>query len=137
MGVGGATKRRGQFGTCQVRLHCIYIFITISNLVVFVFVRSNRYMRADEERTKALNLHIEKLTKELAQSKQNLENEVTETQTAQIELDRTAEDFKKLHLERQALIKQWDEAVKAMARRDQAITQLAEKITGFFFYLFF
>jgi hypothetical protein len=29
--------------------------------------------------------------------KQRLEEEVTETQSAQIELDRTAEDFRKLH----------------------------------------
>lgn len=43
-----------------------------------------KYMRADEERTKALNLHIERLTKESLAAKQTLENEVTETQTAQV-----------------------------------------------------
>ena len=43
-----------------------------------------KYMRADEERTKALTLHIERLTKESLAAKQTLENEVTETQTAQV-----------------------------------------------------
>lgn len=33
-----------------------------------------------------------------------LDNEVTETQAAQIQLDKTAEDFKALHAERQELV---------------------------------
>jgi hypothetical protein len=34
-----------------------------------------------------------------------LDNEVTETQAAQIQLDKTAEDFKALHGERQELVR--------------------------------
>ena len=36
--------------------------------------------------------------------KVELEREVTETQAAQIQLDKTAEDFKALHAERQDLV---------------------------------
>ena len=124
-------------------------------------------MRSDDERIKTLNIQIEKISGLAQERRRALETEVTETQAAQIELDRTAEEFRTLHLERQRtlrikniegyhcsvskyvsngvrclcislfnyspfilteLIKQWDDAVKAMARRDQVITQLAEHI---------
>jgi hypothetical protein len=47
--------------------------------------------------------------------------QVTETQAAQLQLDRAAEDYRRLHSERQQLIRQWDEAATAMRRRDAAI----------------
>jgi hypothetical protein len=47
--------------------------------------------------------------------------QVTETQAAQTQLDRAAEDYRRLHAERTALIAQWDEAAAAAARRDEAI----------------
>jgi len=52
---------------------------------------------------------------------------VTETQAAQIELDKTAEQFRALHEERQHLIKQWEDALAAMKRRDEAITDASYK----------
>ena len=70
---------------------------------------------------KELGLATEKLTKEVAAKKAAVESEVTETQAAQIQLDRAAEDFRQLHEERQQLIKQWDEAIEAMKRRDEAV----------------
>ena len=39
-----------------------------------------------------------------------LEDEVTETQAAQIEMDKTAEQFRGLHQDRKKLIAQWDQA---------------------------
>jgi hypothetical protein len=42
-------------------------------------------------------------------------------QAAQIQLDRTAQDFRQLHQERQDLIRQWDEARHTMLSRDEAI----------------
>jgi chromosome segregation ATPase len=70
---------------------------------------------------KELNLHIEKLSKEVAGAKRSLADEVTETQSKQIQLDKTAEDFRRLHQERQDLVRQWDEAMDAMRRRDEMI----------------
>ena len=57
-----------------------------------------KYKRADEARVKELNLHIEKLTSKVNRKKNELEVEVTETQAAQIQLDKTAEDFRQLHM---------------------------------------
>ena len=66
-----------------------------------------KYRRADEAKIKELTLQIEKLTVEVARKAAELEQEVTETQAAQIELDKTAEEFKRLHSERHQLYLQW------------------------------
>ncbi|KAI8473820.1 MAG: hypothetical protein J3K34DRAFT_166010 [Monoraphidium minutum] len=79
------------------------------------------YRRQDEGKLKELGLAVEKLTREVAAKKDELEAEVTETQAAQIQLDRAAEDYRRLHAERQQLLGQWDEAAAAMRRRDAAI----------------
>jgi len=59
-----------------------------------------KYRRADEAKIKELTLQIEKLTIEVARKAKELEHEVTETQAAQIELDKTAEEFKRQNEER-------------------------------------
>lgn len=87
-----------------------------------------RYARADEVKIKEMNLALEKLTKEVSAREAELENEVTETQTAQIELDKTAIDFKKLHAERQQLVVQFEQAIEAMKRRDDAIKETGEAL---------
>lgn len=43
----------------------------------------------------------------------------------QIELDKTAEDFRKAHQERQELIKQWENTIEQMQRRDKEMDLLA------------
>lgn len=80
-----------------------------------------RYRRADESRVKELNLQLEKLQKLMISKREELEREITETQATQIELDKTAQDFKQLHHERQQLLDQWEDAVAAMGRRDEEI----------------
>ena len=47
----------------------------------------------------------------------------------QIELDRTAQAFKDLHSERQSLVRQWQEAIDAMKRRDVDINEVAEQFS--------
>jgi chromosome segregation ATPase len=86
-----------------------------------------KYTRADEAKIKELNLNLEKLTKVLDGRKQVLEEEVTETQAKQIELDKTAEDFKSLHAERQNLVTQWEQTIASMAVRDDNIKAAGEK----------
>ena len=86
-----------------------------------------KYTRADEIKIKDLTLQIEKLTAVRLDNQTNLENEATETQSRQIELDRTAEAFKELHAERQNLVKQWQEAIETMKRRDVDINEIAEQ----------
>jgi len=84
-----------------------------------------KYTRADEVKIKELSLLIEKLTKQVVDAKAKLENETTETQARQIELDRTAEEFRSLHSERQRLVRQWQDTIEAMHRRDVTIQELA------------
>lgn len=87
-----------------------------------------KYSRADNVKIKEMNLHLEKLTKIAAARNTELENEITETQTAQIELDKTAEDFKQLHSERQELVVQWEQAIETMKRRDTDINDMGEQL---------
>ena len=77
-----------------------------------------------------ITLTIEKLTATKVEKQTLLENEATETQSRQIELDRTAEAFKELHAERQNLVKQWQEAISTMKRRDVDINEIASQFAG-------
>lgn len=43
----------------------------------------------------------------------------------QIELDKTAEDFRRVHRERQEVIRQWENAIQQMQKRDQQIDHCA------------
>lgn len=91
-------------------------------------VALERYKHLDDKRIKALLLQKEKTTKTMNSKKKALEDEVTETQAVQIELETTAEEYHAQHLSRQALIKQWNDAVKAMQRRDEEIKQAKERV---------
>jgi len=63
-------------------------------------------------------LQIEKLTKNTVNKRADLENVTTEAQARQIELDRTADEFRALHAQRQQLV--------SVARRDR-IDQAARR----------
>ena len=76
-----------------------------------------QYQRQDEVKIRDVTLQLEKLSTEGLKRRRELASEVTETQAAQIELNKTAEDFRQLHSERQDLVQQWDTAVAAMHRR--------------------
>lgn len=82
-----------------------------------------------------LSLRMERLTDESKQKKHVLEHETTETLTAQIELDKTAEDFRKAHQERQNLIEQWEHTIEQMQRRDKEMDLLAA-VSLFLIYLY-
>ncbi|KAJ3295187.1 Coiled-coil domain-containing protein 39 [Borealophlyctis nickersoniae] len=80
-----------------------------------------KYSKEDDAKIKELSLGIEKLMVEVNKKKATLSAEVTETQVAQIELDKTTEAFKSLHNERQELIAQWESAIATMHKRDAEI----------------
>ena len=50
--------------------------------------------------------------------------QVTTTEAKQMELDRIAEDFKLLHNERKDLVRQWQESIEAMKKRDVEINEI-------------
>jgi len=87
----------------------------------------DKYTRADELKIKELSMQLEVLTKEDLAKRQALEGEATETQAKQMELDRIAVEFKKLHVERQSLVERWQETINEMKRRDVEINDLGER----------
>ena len=72
-----------------------------------------------------LSLQIERLTKEANDKKRKLDEEVVDTQTTQVELDKIAEEFRSSHTERQDLIHQWELTIYQMQKRDKEIDALA------------
>lgn len=55
-----------------------------------------------------------------------LDTEMIESITAQIELDKTAENFRNAHREREALIEQWEQTIHQMRKRDQDMDKCAD-----------
>jgi len=86
-----------------------------------------RYARADEAKIKELSLSIENLTKLLAGKRALLDNEMKQTASYQMEMDRIGDDFKAQHGERKGFITQWQETVAAMRTRDDEISQLSRQ----------
>ncbi|CAD7950216.1 unnamed protein product [Amoebophrya sp. A120] len=86
-----------------------------------------RYRRQDDQKIRELTLEIEKLTLENNGKKAAVEEEVTTTQSQQIEMDKIAEEFKRLHEERQRLIQQWEQTVQSMKSQDERLNKLGEE----------
>ncbi|TPX48506.1 hypothetical protein SeMB42_g02055 [Synchytrium endobioticum] len=86
-----------------------------------------KYSKEDEARIRELSLQIERVIAEISRKKALLSAEVTETQVAQLELDRATESFRKLHAERQDLVQKWEDAIKEMQKRDQDIQHAQDR----------
>jgi len=86
-----------------------------------------RYMKVDDAKTKELNMKIEKLTDQVHEKKRLLDEEITETQAKQIELEKTAEEFRNKHRERQEAIQQWQEVLEQIKIRDRDIQNAGEQ----------
>ena len=87
-----------------------------------------KYAKEDEAKIKDLQLRIEKLIKEAHEQKRLVDDETLNTGTIQMELDKTAEEFRKTHKERQDLIKQWEQIIDQMQKRDNQIESSAQVI---------
>uniref|UniRef100_A0A9L0JDA6 Coiled-coil domain-containing protein 39 n=1 Tax=Equus asinus TaxID=9793 RepID=A0A9L0JDA6_EQUAS len=84
-----------------------------------------KYAQQDDNKIRALTLQLERLTLECNQRRKVLDNELTETLSVQLELDKAAQDFRKIHNERQELIKQWENTIEQMQKRDKDIDECA------------
>ncbi|XP_008066829.1 coiled-coil domain-containing protein 39 [Carlito syrichta] len=84
-----------------------------------------KYAQKDDNKIRALTLQLERLTLEYNQRRKVLDNEFTETLSAQLELDKAAQDFRKIHNERQELIQQWENTIEQMQKRDRDIDNCA------------
>ncbi|XP_072033774.1 coiled-coil domain-containing protein 39-like [Amphiura filiformis] len=87
-----------------------------------------KYTKMDDAKIKELSLRMERLTDESNKKRKNLDHEMTETLTAQLELDKTAEEFRKAHNDRQELIRQWEATIEQMQRRDKEMDVLANDL---------
>ncbi|CAB3984737.1 coiled-coil domain-containing 39-like, partial [Paramuricea clavata] len=90
-----------------------------------------KYTRSDESKVKSLSLKTEKMTEESQKKRRDLEHELSRTSTAQVELDKTAEEFRKIHAERQELLEQWESTIEQMQKRDREMDQLAVRLAEF------
>ncbi|KAM6160081.1 coiled-coil domain-containing protein 39 [Erethizon dorsatum] len=88
-----------------------------------------KYAQQDDNKIRALTLQLERLTLERNQKRKVLDNELTETLSAQLELDKAAQDFRKIHNERQELIEQWENTIEQMQKRDRDIDDCALALT--------
>ncbi|KAH1165083.1 coiled-coil domain-containing protein 39 [Mauremys mutica] len=88
-------------------------------------VTIQKYAQQDDGKLRVLTQQVEKMTMEANQKRKILDNELTETISAQIELDKAAEDFRRVHHERQELIRQWESTIEQMQKRDQEIDHCA------------
>ena len=85
-----------------------------------------KYAKEDEAKIKDLILRIEKLVEQQHKQKKAVDDETLNTITIQLELDKTAEEFRKTHKERQDLIKQWENIIDQMQKRDNQIDASAQ-----------
>ena len=86
-----------------------------------------KYTRADEAKIKELTLAIERLSKSLVKKNAQLDNEMTNTQSYQLEVKRSVDIFKGQHEERQRLVKQWQSTIENMRLRDKEINTVSMK----------
>lgn len=86
----------------------------------------DKYTKADSAKVKELTLELERLEQGVADRRRELEKEITETQARQIEVDKTAEDFRLLHAERQELVGKWQASIDAIRKRDQDVISASE-----------
>ncbi|PIK37807.1 putative coiled-coil domain-containing protein [Apostichopus japonicus] len=87
-----------------------------------------KYSQIDDAKIKELALRMEKMTGDAQKKRKNLNHEMTETLTAQLELDKTAEEFRKAHNDRQNLIAQWEATIEQMQKRDREMDGLALRL---------
>eukprot|EP00118_Oscarella_pearsei_P001072 m.6513 g.6513 ORF g.6513 m.6513 type:complete len:941 (+) comp16077_c0_seq2:56-2878(+) len=89
-----------------------------------------KYAKVDDSKIKDLSLELERLTDEAKEKKKRLEMAATDTLTAQIELDRTAEAFRQSHREREAMIEKWEDTIGQMKKRDSEIEQASKDLVA-------
>ncbi|KAJ8357355.1 hypothetical protein SKAU_G00201490 [Synaphobranchus kaupii] len=82
-----------------------------------------KYVQQDKSKMKELIHAIDKSSVDTNQKHKTLETEHTRTVTAQMGLEKTLESLRKAHVERQALIRQWESTIEQMRKRDHELQQ--------------
>lgn len=85
-----------------------------------------KYQKDDENKIKQMILEKENIVTIIESRKTELDQEITNTRSLQIELDNTADYFRKIHEERTKLLAQWEATLKQV----QALDGQIEKATS-------
>lgn len=83
-----------------------------------------QYQREDEGQIRTLLSDIEKATSIIESKKAELDQEITATRALQIELNITAEHFRKMHEERSKLLSQWEQTLQQMQNLNKSIEKM-------------
>ncbi|KAL9644004.1 hypothetical protein ABK040_005472 [Willaertia magna] len=86
-----------------------------------------KYSKKDEKKIKDLMLENERWARAVEEKRAELQREITETQSIQIELEKTAEDYKTKHIERQDVVNKWESTIQSMNKRDEMIQKAGER----------
>ncbi|OHS98925.1 Coiled-coil domain-containing protein 39 [Tritrichomonas foetus] len=89
------------------------------------FLLVQKYQKDDESRIKNMIREMEQSAILIENKKNELQQEILNTKSLQIELDTTADYFRKIHEERTKLLAQWEDALK----RVQALNEQIESAT--------
>lgn len=87
-----------------------------------------KYRRADDAKIKELQLKIESQTLEVARKMADLEREVAETRAAQMQLDKTAEECKRVHEERHKIYERLVDMVRRQEEKKKGIEMLGKSL---------
>jgi chromosome segregation ATPase len=90
------------------------------------FAVLKRYQTEDEGRIRNFLNEIEKATALMQAKEAELDQEITTTRALQIELDTTAEQFRKMHGERAKLLEQWEVTLEKMQTLNHQIESTTE-----------
>lgn len=86
-----------------------------------------QYSKQDEAKLKELTLHAQKLEATVKEQQRQLNEEVVETENAQMDLNRCANEYQKHHNERRELLDEWERVVKSIAEGDTSIRIAADQ----------
>ena len=98
------------------------------NLIDEDLAKLSRYYQADEVKIKDLNLKLVKLREKVKSARNELKNASTRSRMAQLALDKNAEEFREAHKTRQEVVKQWENAIELLGKRDAEIEVAANEV---------
>ena len=79
---------------------------------------------------KDLTRELERLTGAAVLKRRELDSQIVETSAKQVELDKTAEEFRALHNERKEISDRWRESLEAIKTRDKEIAAAGERFAA-------